>query len=55
MQLKEGGNVFKDAQGQIQTRRINQPEIKPTVMWLEKLTGLDLRGKPDSEGDQKNG
>ena len=50
MKLNEGGNVFKDSEGQPQTRRINQTDIKPTVLWLEQLTGLDLRGNPDSEG-----
>jgi hypothetical protein len=40
--LTEGGNVFKDAQKQVLTRRINQAEIMPTVKWLETVTGLDL-------------
>ena len=31
MKLKEGGNVFKDADGAIQTKRINQTDVKPTV------------------------
>jgi len=42
MKLKEGGNVFKDADGAIQTKRINQTDVKPTVLWLEQLTGLSL-------------
>jgi len=42
MKLKEGGNVFKDADGAIQTKRINQTDVKPTILWLEQLTGLPL-------------
>ena len=42
MYIKEGGNVFKDADGAIATTRINQTDVKPTVKWLEQLTGLPL-------------
>ena len=42
MQLKEGGNVFKDAQGIAVTQRINLADIRPTVSWLEKVSGLPL-------------
>ena len=42
MYIKEGGNVFKDADGAITTTRINQTDVKPTVKWLEQLTGLPL-------------
>ena len=42
MYIKEGGNVFKDADGAIATKRINQTDVKPTVQWLEQLTGLPL-------------
>ena len=42
MQLKEGGNVFKDAQGVPVTQRIELADIKPTVSWLEKVSGLPL-------------
>ena len=42
MYIKEGGNVFKDADGAIETTRINQTDVKPTVQWLEQLTGLPL-------------
>ena len=42
MLIKEGGNVFKDADGAIATTRINQTDVKPTVQWLEQLTGLPL-------------
>ena len=50
MYLKEGGNVFKDAQGQPVTQRINQGDIASTVAWLEKLTGLDLSKDRDEAG-----
>ena len=44
MQLHEGGNVFKDAQGRPLTQRINQTDVKPTLAWLdEMLPGLDLQ------------
>jgi len=42
MYIKEGGNIFKDADGAIETTRINQTDVKPTVQWLERLTGLPL-------------
>lgn len=42
MYIKEGGNVFKNADGAIATTRINQTDVKPTVQWLEQLTGLPL-------------
>lgn len=45
--LLEGGNVFKDAQGQPLTQRINQADIPPTIKWLESVTGLDLSGEKD--------
>jgi len=40
--LLEGGNVFKDADGQPLTGRINQSDVPATVAWLEQLTGLDF-------------
>jgi hypothetical protein len=42
MNLLEGGNVFKDTDGNPVTVRINQSDVKPTVVWLEQLTGLSL-------------
>jgi hypothetical protein len=43
--LKEGGNVFKDSNGQALTQRINQTDVKPTLAWLEQmLPGLDVQG-----------
>ena len=51
MQINEGGNVFKDAQGKPLTQRIKKADVPPTVKWLEQLTGLDLTGKEvDDEG-----
>ena len=45
MNLKEGGNVFKDSDGQALTQRINQTDVKPTLAWLEQmLPGLDVQG-----------
>jgi hypothetical protein len=48
MKLLEGGNVFKDAQGQPLTRRIKQNEIPATIKWLESVTGIDLHGERDT-------
>ena len=45
MIISEGGNIFKDKQGQPGTQRINQTDVKPTVAWLEQLTGLSLLDK----------
>ena len=43
MNLYEGGNVFKDSNGRPLTQRINQTDVKPTLVWLdEMLPGLDL-------------
>ena len=47
MNLNEGGNVFKDQQGQPLTKRINQSDVMPTVQWLESITGLDLTSEKD--------
>jgi hypothetical protein len=44
MNLHEGGNVFKDADGRPLTQRINQTDVKPTLAWLdEMLPSLDLQ------------
>jgi len=40
--LFEGGNVFKDADGNPLTGRINQSDVPATVQWLEALTGLEF-------------
>lgn len=57
--LKEGGNVFKNADGKSIAQRINQTDVKPTLAWLEEmLPGLDLQnntlgstGVKDTSGD----
>ena len=41
--LSEGGNVFRTAQGEPRTQRINQADVAATVNWLERVTGLDLK------------
>ena len=58
MQLKEGGNIFKGAEGELLTGRINQADVAPTVKWLEGITGLSLQdamlgttGKAPTSGD----
>ena len=33
--IKEGGEVFKNKEGIIQTTRINKADVLPTVQWLE--------------------
>jgi len=40
--LLEGGNVFKDADGNPLTIRINQSDVAATVLWLEQVTGLEF-------------
>ena len=47
--LTEGGNVFKDAQGQPLTQRINQADVPATIKWLESVLGMDLSGEKDPE------
>lgn len=42
MKLLEGGNVFKDAQGQPLTQRINQADVPATIAWVERVTGLEF-------------
>jgi Family of unknown function (DUF6267) len=42
MNLLEGGNVFKDANGQPATQRINQSDVPATVQWIETLTGIEF-------------
>jgi len=42
MKLLEGGNVFKDADGQPLTGRINQADVPATVAWVERVTGIEF-------------
>ena len=46
----ESQNVFKNPDGSLIARRINQDEILPTIQWLEALTGLDLTQEVDDNG-----
>jgi hypothetical protein len=40
--IKEGGNVFKDAQGQPVTQRINRADVPATITWLESVLGIEF-------------
>ena len=40
--LKEGGNVFKTPEKEPLTQRIGTPQVRPTVDFIEKITGLDF-------------
>jgi hypothetical protein len=58
MELFEGGNVFKGEDGNPLTQRINLVDVKPTVQYLEQLSGLPLldnmlgsTGKKPTSGD----
>ena len=52
------GNVFKDDAGSVLTKRIDKSDVMPTIVWLEKVTGLELTnnllgttGKTSTSGD----
>lgn len=56
--LFEGGNIFKTAEGQPATTRIARDNVVPTVQWVEQLTGLNLvdnmlgsTGRAETSGD----
>lgn len=57
--LKEGGNVFKDAQGQPATRRIEKKDVPATIKWIESVLGIPFEesrwlgstGKAATSGD----
>jgi hypothetical protein len=40
--IKEGGNVFKDAQGKPVTQRINRADVPATIAWLESVLGMQF-------------
>lgn len=40
--LLEGGNVFKDKNGQPLTQRINQADVPATVAWIENILGIEF-------------
>jgi len=47
--LFEGGNVFKDAEKNPLTQRIDRGDIAPTINWLENETGIDFSMDKDEE------
>jgi len=47
--LSEGGNVFKDADKNPLTQRIDRGDIAPTINWLENETGIDFSMDKDEE------
>ena len=56
--LVEGGNVFKDAEKNPLTQRINRADVDPTIKWLEGVLGFSLidnklgtTGKKPTSGD----
>jgi hypothetical protein len=42
LNLLEGGNVFKDAEGQPLTQRITQSDVPATIAWVEQVTGIEF-------------
>jgi hypothetical protein len=40
--LLEGGNVFKDKQGQPLTQRINQADVPATIKYIENILGIEF-------------
>ena len=40
--LLEGGNVFKDKQGQPLTQRINQADVPTTIAYIENILGIEF-------------
>ena len=40
--LFEGGNVFKDKQGQPLTQRINQADVPATIAYIESILGIEF-------------
>ena len=42
MKLLEGGNVFKTADGQPATQRINRADVPATIKWLEGVLGMQF-------------
>lgn len=40
--LNEGGNVFKDGDGNPLTQRIQQTDIPTTIKWIEQVTGIEF-------------
>ena len=40
--LSEGGNVFKGPEKQPLTQRIATADVEETILYIEKITGLDF-------------
>jgi len=58
MILNEGGNIFKDPEGNMLTQRIDKNDVVPTLRWLENITGLPHEdfmlgstGRKETSGD----
>lgn len=58
MILNEGGNIFKDPDGNMLTQRIDKNDVVPTLRWLENITGLPHEdfmlgstGRKETSGD----
>lgn len=43
--LLEGGAIFKDPQGNSLVKRIQLSQIPRTLEWLERVTGLPVKGR----------
>ena len=56
--LLEGGNIFKDAEKNPLTKRIDRADVDPTIKWLEDILDISLidnklgtTGKKPTSGD----
>ena len=57
--LLEGGNVFKNKDGESLTQRINRQDVPATIQWIEQVTGVEFpqdrwlgsTGKKPTSGD----
>jgi len=47
--ITEGGNVFKDKQGNPLTQRINRADVPATIKWIEGVTGVDFSKDIDTD------
>jgi hypothetical protein len=57
--LAEGGNIFKNANGEPLTQRIDREKVPDTIKWIESVTNIDFpvetwlgtTGRKSSSGD----
>ena len=49
MRLLEGGNVFKGPEKQSLTQRIATGDVEETILYIEKITGLDFTKELDPD------